>query len=564
MRTHVILRRSGFGTLASLGILGVTAALAGCDEPYPDDPAIDPDAPVVQLTAPERGAYLGDVSSVAVRGRIEDDSPLRAVTINGVAAQLGVDGAFALDLPISPTGTSLLTVEAVDVDGNVGRETRAISAGPRVPLSTRMDDAVTAALSDRALAAIGRATGALVAQADLGAWVAPYNPVVSEGAPDGPDCLFGSAAVGAMDIASAQIELTPVLGGLELTAELGGVVVPMHLEYAAFCLRGQRDATMSASKVHLTGRFALGIKEGTFDLKLENPQVSFEGFQLDLGGVPGRVVGLLNLEAALGRLLASAVERLAAPKLGAALAGLDGAATTEVLGETLDLAVTPLELTASPVDARARLETSFRFRGDEAGPGFVYVPGARPSMDASAGLELAVSAGAINQLLASFWSAGGLERAFELTTGDYGGLGKLYDRVEVQALLPPSVRADDGRVEVMIPELLISFRDGARLATQIALNGALELRVERGVDGALRLSTGAPRVHVDILREGVDGANPLDRAQFEALSSFALARASNAAAGLLGAIPLPAAAHVRAVEVSGRGGYIVVDGALDE
>jgi Glucodextranase, domain B len=544
--------------------LAAFAALAGCDSPYADDLAVDPDAPVVRIASPERGAYLGDVSSVTVRGTVRDKSALRAVTVNGVAVTVDPDGAFELSLPVPPTGTTLLTAEATDVDGNVGRETHAIAAGPRVAFAAPIRDAFTAAISDRAFLAIGDAAASLLASADLGAWVAPLNPVVDAGAPDGPDCLYGTAAVGALDVGTAAIELVPTATGLELVAELGDVVVPAHLAYAALCIDGDRDVAMTAAKVRISGRFVLAVKDGHFDFRLVSPQVAFEGFHLDLGGVPGRVVELLRLDRALGALLATAVEKFAAPVLGDALASFDGTTSADVLGKTVDFALQPLQIAMSPVDARLRLDTSFRVRGDEVGPGFVYLPAAPPQLDAGRGLQVAVAAGAVNQLLASFWAAGGMELRLDLTTGDYGGLGKLYDHVDVKALLPLSLRAEGGRVAVVVPELVVTFKNGDQVATEIALNGEIELAVERGGDGALRLTAAAPKVLVDILRDGVDGSNPLASAQFEALTSFALARLSNVAAALLGSVPLPSGpgADVKSLTVTGRDGYLFVDSVV--
>jgi hypothetical protein len=549
---------------AALAAFALGLGSAGCDEPLADDPAIDPEAPVVRISSPARGSYLGDVSSVVVTGVVLDDSPLRALTINGEAVALGADGTFAATLPIAPTGTALFTVEATDVDGNVGRETRAFSAGPLTATGQRSDNAITAAISDTAFLAVGNAAAQLIASSDLGAWIAPFNPVISAGSPDGPDCLFGDVAIGELDVASASIELLPTVGGLELVAELRGVTVPMRLRYAALCVDGQSDAAMTASTVRIAGRFTVAIKDGRFDIKLVAPAATFEGFHLELPGLPGRVTELLDLDHALGPVLTWAVEQLAAPMLGDALAGFDGTTQLPVLGQTLDLEVAPTELAFSPVDAQIRLDTRFAFAADRDGR-FVAVPGTRPSMQTGDGLLVAVADSAMNSLLAGFWAAGGMSLAFDLSTGDYGGLGQLYDRVTLQGLLPLSVRADGGAAQLLIPELVVSFWRGEQRVTQIALNGAIELGIEQGGDGALRLATGAPRIFVDILQEGVEGSNPLVSSQLETLVAFALARLTGVATSVIGAVPLPSGpgAQLRNLTAQGRGGYLVIEGAVE-
>lgn len=543
----------------------VAASLAGCDAPLADDPAIDPEAPVVRISSPSRGAYLGDVASVTIVGAVLDESPLRALTINGEPVALAADGSFSATLPIAPTGTSLFTAEATDVDGNVGRETRAFAAGPQISTGLRTGDAITAAISDTAFLALGNAAANAIATSDLGAWIASSNPVISAGSPNGPDCLFGDVSIGELDVASASIELLPAVGGLELVAELRGVTVPMHLRYAALCVDGQSDAAMTARVVRIAGRFTAAIVDGHFDIRLVTPTATFDGFHLALPGLPGDVAALLDLDHALGPVLSWAVEQLAAPMLGDALAGFDGATQLPVLGRTLDLEVTPTQLTFSPVDAQIRLDTRFRFAGDVDGR-FVAAPGVRPAMDAGEGLRVAVASGAVNSMLAGFWAAHGMDLSLDLTTGDYGGLGKLYDRVELQGLLPLSLRADGGPAQLVIPELVVSFSRGDQLVTQIALNGAIDVAIEQGGDGALRLAPGTPRIFVDILQEGVAGSNPLASSQLETLVAFALSRLTGVATTVIGAVPLPSGpgAQLRNVRAQGRGGYLVIEGAAAE
>lgn len=560
-------RLAARGCLVLAGLAsGALLVGAGCDEPLADDPAIDPDAPVVRISAPARGAYLGDVSSVVVTGTVTDESPLRSLTINGERVEVGAGGAFAATLPLSPTGTTLVTLEATDTDGNVGRETRAYAAGPLARTGQRSVDAVTAVISDSAFLAVGNAAAALLASSDLGTWIAPHNPVISAGSPDGPDCLFGDVSIGALDVASASVELLPTVTGLELDAELRGVRVPMHLRYAALCVDGQTDAAMTATSVHITGRFTVAIRDGRFDIKLVAPKATFAGFHLELPGLPGEVARLLDLDRALGPVLSWAVEQLAAPLLGDALASATGAAEVSLLGQPLELEVTPTELAFSPVDAQLRLDTRFRFAADADGQ-FVAPPTARPELSAPDGLAVAVAGNAVNSLLAGFWAAGGMRLSLDLTTGDYGGLGTLYDRVTIEGLLPLSLRTDaaggSGAAALMIPELLVSFEREGALVTQIALNGAIDLGVERGGDGALRLATGAPRIFVDILQEGVEGANPLASSQLEALVGFALTRGTAVASNLLGAVPLPSGPGVQLSTVTARGvgGHLMIEGA---
>jgi hypothetical protein len=67
-----------------------------------------------------------------------------------------------------------------------------------------------------------------------------------------------------------------------------------------------------------------------------------------------------------------------------------------------------------------------------------------------------------------------------------------------------------------------------------------------------------------VLDENIEGANSLSNAQFEAITSFALARVIAVGSGAVGAIPLPAFGGIAMhdVGISEQAGFLVVDGSL--
>jgi len=111
---------------------------------------------------------------------------------------------------------------------------------------------------------------------------------------------------------------------------------------------------------------------------------------------------------------------------------------------------------------------------------------------------------------------------------------------------------------------MITFKNGGATATQVALNAKLDLAIVSNEDGTLRLDVGTPNVFVDILDEGIDGANSLSSADFEQILSFALSRAVAAGSGAVGAIPMPGAGgvSVQNVSVNQQTGYLVVNGDI--
>src|SRR5262249_22903010 len=161
------------------------------------------------------------------------------------------------------------------------------------------------------------------------------------------------------------------------------------------------------------------------------------GFTADLGGIPGAVASLLSLDTAMGPLLGWATEKFVVPMLNKSLAGLNDTKTVDVLGAMVDVSVKPAKIVFTSNGAIVDLDTTLRAHGDAGG--FVYIPNTLPAMDLSHGFQLAIADDAANQLLASLWSAKGLDKTLMLKTGPYGDVGKLFDSVELAAAVPPFV-----------------------------------------------------------------------------------------------------------------------------
>lgn len=540
------------------------ALVAGCDHPYDggDKPAVDPNAPVVHITSPERGAIAGNVGSVIVTGTATDDIGVTELTVNGVTATLAADHTFTATVPVTP-GTNLLHAIAKDASNNEGKETRSVVAGPMAKLDAHVKNAITASMSAQTFDAIGRGAAGYIQTADLESLISASNPVYSAGAPNGPDCLYGQASITSISVGGTDISLVPQDGGLYLDAELDTVLIGMHLDYAAACLDGSRDITVGAAHISVSGVMAVGVDDkGAFDIHLDNPVVSLTGFDLELGGIPGAVVNLLHLDTAMGPIIGWATGKFVTPMLNKSLAGLGSTKTITALGSTVDISVTPSSIVFSDAGAIIELDTSMRARGDSGGPGFVNVANTTPAMDMTQGFQVDVAANAANELLASLWAAKGLDTTLDLKTGPYGDVGVLYDAVTISALAPPYVDATGDGLRLVVGDLMGSFTLAGTAVTKIAINAEVDVKVTADPTGALHLDVGNPTVYVDILDEGVTGANALSSAQFEALTSFALSRVVALGSGSVGAIPLPAIGGVTMsnVAIGEQTGYLVVHG----
>ena len=550
-------------TIIALGL--VAGSLIGCDQEYdPDAPAIDPNAPRVHITTPTRGTFAGDVTTVTVTGTALDDDSVKSVTVNGVDAVLMADGTFSAQVPVT-AGTNLLHAIAKDAQGNSGKETRAVVSGPMEPIAQMVPQSITASMTAQTFDAIGRGLTGYMTGGTLTAAVQPMNPVINYGAPNGPDCLYAQGRITGVTVGSAsKIQLSPQRGGIYLEADLVNPNVNMGLAWAVSCLDGSRNVSVGAQRIKITGVLKLGVNGDKFEIHLDDQNVQITGFNVELGGIPGEVINYLSLDTALGPILGFLVERFAVPYVNKSLQALNETKTVDVLGTMVDIKVRPAQIDVDIPGAVIELDTQIRAHNDSASPGFVYVTNQVPVMDMNRGFELAVADDGANQLLGSFWAAKGMDAGIDLKTGSYGEVGKLYDRVEIQAKVPPFIDASGDKLRLTVGDMLATFKNGAKIATQVAINAEVELSVVAGANGALRLDVGTPTIFVDVLDENVDGANQLSNAQFEAVSSFALSRIIAVGSGAVGAVPLPAFGGVsmQNVSVTEEHGYLVVGGEI--
>jgi hypothetical protein len=547
--------------LALIGF-GVAVAAAACaDHTYdPDAPAIDPNAPRVHITSPARGTIAGDVKTLTVTGTVTDDrGEIDSVTVNGVAATVSGNGTWTAEVSVF-AGTNLLHAIAKDKQGNEGKESRAVVAGPQVTLARQVPDSVTATLSAQTFDAIGRGAAGFIKSDNLMTVIQSMNPVVDVG--EGPDCLYGQASITSMTVGDADILMTPVIDGIFLSGELRNVRVGMHLDWAVSCLDGSRDLVISAAKVSVQGKLKVGIVGRDFDIKLMNQNVLITGFDLQLGGVPQTIIDMLALDTAMGPILGWATERFVVPMLNKSLAGLNEVKTIDVLGTQVNVDVKPSQVSFSPVGGMVLIHTTLRAKADTGN--FVFLPNTLPTMDMSHGFQVAVADDAANQLLTSMWSAKGLDKTLELENASYGELGKLYDSVELKVAVPPFVDATNGKLTLTVGDMVGSFKNGSSVVTQVAINAQVAVQVAKGADNNLRFDIGTPTVYVDVIDEGIEGANQLSNAEFELIASFALTRIVAVGSGTIGAIPLPAVGGVAVtnLKIEQQHGYLIVGGEV--
>lgn len=512
--------------------------------------------PQLTVTSPARALLREQAGELLVSGRVapgESGARVAEVTVNGVAAKLGDDGAFTARLELTPGATFVHTV-ARDVAGGEATDTRTVQAGELREGGELVEHGLAVALSDEALARVAGAAGAMMKTTDLAPILAPQNPMVSQGAEDGEDCLWGKVYVDDVNLSDARIELAPTAAGLALELEVAGLDVPARARYEALCLEGSTSLRMRAQKLLVRGvlRVTPRANRQGFDVRLAAPQVTVTGFQLTASGLPGDVLELLDLDSAIGTILGRSAEIFLGPLLEKALGSLAGPKQAVVAGQAVGF-----ELAAEAVSfdvTGAKVALSSRMGLARFPSRFVYTPNQPASLEVASGYALAISDDALNQLLASVTSAG-------LLSFTMPAAGGTFESVRITAALPPMISADgdNGTLRILAGELRMALVSGGAEVAHVALHLAAEVSAEPTAFG-VRLILGTPEVHADVL----DNATGYADADNEQLIKLVVEHQAKTLSFLLGNVPLPSFAGVTLADTRVRGadGFAHVTGSL--
>jgi hypothetical protein len=227
-----------------------------------------------------------------------------------------------------------------------------------------------------------------------------------------------------------------------------------------------------------------------------------------------------------------------------------------LLGHDLGITVAPVSVGFDGAGAEIVLDTSMIVGAAPASTTFVFTDNQRPPVRTNAGLELALADDAINQVMAGFWAAGALDRTIEADLG-------LADSVVIQATMPPVVSTgEDGALHLVVGDLIATMQKAGHVTTSLAVNVEVSLKAEPSPldPGIVKLSLGLPTITTDVLHDETG----LDRDGLARLMPALVQQQLDGFTPILGAIPLPAIAGIRPVDVriGGTAGYITVAAGL--
>jgi hypothetical protein len=537
MRTHLV----HLVLLALLALLAGSGCLAGGGD--------QPDPPLLRVTSPHRSLIQDRTGPLVITGTVAPNptgADVASVVVNDTRATIDADGTFTATIDV-PAGATLIHTVATDAAGGIATDTRSVLAGERRAPGSSIENAIAASISASAFTQIGAAAGKLIKSADLKALIAPLNPVVHAGDDAGPDCLYGQAFVDTMTIADAKIALAPVAGGLQLSATFDRPVITGHVRYALSCVNGQSNFEIRATSASLSGVLALSINGPSgLTTQLLNSNVQLPGLGITASGIPGTILNFIPLEKVIQTAAPAAARLFVTPLLNKAIGTLTGPQKLPVLGQTLDLQVTPSAIAFDPSRGDVMLDMKLLIEGAERSPGFIFTPNGAPALDPGRGLAFGIADDLANDALAQLAAKGLLNLQLPGTSA------------QVTMTSPPMLSADpkDGKLRLVLPDMIVMLGQKGR----IAVNAEIAFAAQPADGGSsLAIELGTPAIAIDSL----DDTPAADSGLAPAIQATT-AEQRGSIKDLLKNIPLPKVGGLTLTDtsVTGGNGYVLVTTTL--
>lgn len=541
--------------LGTLGLIG-----SACTAP-----GNAPEPPVLEVTSPQRSLQQAGAGQIRVTGTVApnlEGTPVEKVLVNGVQATVEADGSFHALIDVEEGATLIRTI-ARDAAGTEASDTRAVHAGELRAAGSNIQRAVAASLSAETFAKISGAAGPLIEGMDIGAMIAPMQPMIRSGDPtslEEEDCLFARGYIKDVNFTNIDISLIPKAGGIAFRAQIDGLDVPGRARHAVACVSGDTDFRVLATKVVVAGTL-LVKPNGTagFKTDLQNPQVTLTGLDVQASGLSGTVLEMLDLENRIQGVIAFGAQLAMEPLMNQALGALAGPKQLDVLGKQLTMEMAPAAITFTPANGLVSLDMKMMLAGAE-GAKFVYTANGTPTLDSGAGFQIALADDLANAMLAEATAIGILN----LSMPKDGGT---FDTIGLSMTLPPMISADpaDGSMKVILGDTIATFTNDGTPVAKAAVNASIGLKITSAANGyAAALELGEPVIHVTTLDDIANDTRFADDDLARTVEAGLRGQIASISK-LLVNIPLPAVAGLqpRNITVGSDDGYVMVKGQFE-
>ncbi len=471
------------------------AASIGCAST--EDRPTDIAPPALILESPPRGAILGDVKTVRVRGRVTDpESGVAWVRIQGQSVALQSDGSFDSEIPVQP-GLFRLDVWTSDERGNQIRDSRSVLIGAPLDTIGLVKNAVHIRAGRGSFERLSRAVTEYVRSGAIRSAVVAHNPIVERSG----DCWAVAVNVNNINSDAVGVTIRPVLGGLQVTARVTKLVADLSANLNLSCEGGP----VPPGKPHFRGNLdiddavvvaevQLGAKDGRINVAVDSINVRInDDDPFDVDNFPDWVLDLYlsDLEEQVASALMTGASDLIEEYVRPTLNQLEaGTRDLMFLGIQMLVKVNPTEFEIDYDGARVTLAVGLEF---PMFPDLLTVATPRAIdraalMSPNDGLRIAVSDDIINHFLAALWSTDMFRTVSLRDTPleDYLNL----DRLEMRPLLAPQTTGENNqhRANLQVGDLMVSAIDKAEnVVSEIAVTGEVGLSLTGAQEGRLRL-----------------------------------------------------------------------------
>ncbi len=557
---------------------------------------VDSTGPEIVMDEPERGDWVeGDSSTVS--GHVTEAwSGIASVDVNGTAVTLDGSGDFST-AETWDFGTNVVETTAVDGDGNVSTDTRALLAGDFETYGSGIADGIVARIQEGSggldtLEAIGED---LVSSTDLDDLIP--SPVYSN---EEEDCVdLGWFGTYCFTWYSVDLYVTnPSLGTitLDLDPQSSGLIKATVVAYdpsldwsgsgvvAEIGYSGSGDIT--ADYIKVVAYLDLYVDTyGDIHVDVDSTSVSTSNFDFDMDGWLYDVIDFFGvpvdswIQGYMEDALEDAIQDELPPALEDLLQDLELATDIPLEGRTYTLDAVPADIDVDSTGITLFLDTWFevdRWTSPYTGLGSLYYGYSTPSWTGASGMTAGFSADFLNQALLAFWGGGLLDQSLGaddigLDPADLQVLFPAMDDllIETEALLPPVVvPSTSGLLELQLGDYHITLTDptDGQVMLEVYTSIFADLDVDIAADGTtLSAELGTPDLYFDVIQPE---ANTLGAADTEALLEALVPLLMPTLTDALGEIPIPSidgfALDNVGVSLGGaEGGYVDLTGDLE-
>ena len=499
-----------------VAIVVFSFCIACSDRLLEQDAPLDTTFPVVQVFEPARGTILSG-QSLWVRGRVTDDKSVKTLSVGNEQIEIDVEGYFETLLSFPKNGLHIIETSVVDGSGNETNDVRSVMSMSENASTDVIKDAVSLFLGPQAFVRIGDMMEAVFESDSIPEAIVALEPIETGGS-----CLGATMDIEKFEYEGTDVTLSPESGVVRVDTTIRNVRSDIDTRFKFSCIPGRTDVIATVDEVKIGGELSIQvIDEKVVASTDETLMAELVGFDIDVNNFPGALESLIrgSIRSRIEDFVEEYLKETVPELFAGVFEGFSGGQAVTFFEKEMFVKVIPtaIEIETRGLDLNADAST---FIDGFTAPHNNVIVETPATGESGNEFEMYMSTEFVNQFSATLWSSGALDMAVPIE--GTGQLAAVASELTLGWLLPPFIdkTIDLQKFELKIGDAftLASSPDG--VVTQIAISSLVE--VDLGIaDGLFALEGQANSIWLDILEEGVTGANVFANSETEALASHA-------------------------------------------